>query len=126
MVASEVYSSEVKKTEILNENFRRAIGLWIKETKEVWEGELTEMKIEETENPGEGFERIVSSVIITLKTTKCSKQLKLDGVIYDNIKREKITVGDIIYIEANTGNVKRVGWSDQYAAQFDLETDNYV
>lgn len=38
MVGSEVYSSEVKKTEILMENFRRAIGLRIKETKEVRRG----------------------------------------------------------------------------------------
>lgn len=40
MVGSEVYSSEVKKTEILMENFRRAIGLRIKENKEVYEGEV--------------------------------------------------------------------------------------
>lgn len=40
MVGSEVYSSEVKKTEILMENFRRAIGLRIKEHKEVYEGEV--------------------------------------------------------------------------------------
>lgn len=66
MVASEVYSSEVKKTEILNENFRRAIGLRIKETKEVWEGEVTEIRLEEAENPGEELENIVQSVIITL------------------------------------------------------------
>ena len=37
MVGSEVYSSEVKKTEVLMENFRRAIGLRIKENKEVYE-----------------------------------------------------------------------------------------
>jgi RuvB-like protein 1 (pontin 52) len=73
MVASEVYSSEVKKTEILSENFRRAIGLRIKETKEVWEGEVTEIRLEEAENPGENFEKIVQSVIVTLRTTKCSK-----------------------------------------------------
>ena len=42
MVGSEVFSSEVKKTEVLMENFRRAIGLRIKETKEVYEGEVTE------------------------------------------------------------------------------------
>jgi RuvB-like protein 1 (pontin 52) len=29
------------------ENFRRAIGLRIKETKEVWEGEVAELKPEE-------------------------------------------------------------------------------
>ena len=35
MVGSEVYSSKVKKTEILMENFRRAIVLRNKENKEV-------------------------------------------------------------------------------------------
>ena len=73
MVASEVYSSEIKKTEVLYENFRRAIGLRIKETKEVWEGELNELRLEETENPGEGYEKVVSSIIITLRSSKCSK-----------------------------------------------------
>ncbi|KAG9554014.1 putative RuvB-like 2 protein, partial [Aureobasidium melanogenum] len=38
IVASEVYSTEVKKTEALMENFRRAIGLRVHETKEVYEG----------------------------------------------------------------------------------------
>ncbi|CAE8716345.1 unnamed protein product [Polarella glacialis] len=47
MVGSEVYSSEVKKTEILMENCRRAIGIRIKETKEVYEGEVTELTPEE-------------------------------------------------------------------------------
>ncbi|KAJ0025851.1 hypothetical protein Pint_06996 [Pistacia integerrima] len=37
-VGSEEYSSEVKKTEVLMENFRRAIGLRIKENEEVYEG----------------------------------------------------------------------------------------
>jgi len=54
MVGSEVFSSEVKKTEVLMENFRRAIGLRIKETKEVWEGEVTELKPEEKEDPHGG------------------------------------------------------------------------
>ena len=110
MVGSEVYSSEVKKTEVLNENFRRAIGLRIKETKEVFEGEVVEIKVEESENMTEGFDKVVSSVLITLKTIKGSKQLKMDASIYENLNKEKITVGDVIYIEASTGNVKRVGW----------------
>lgn len=50
MVGSEVYSSEIKKTEVLMENFRRAIGLRIKETKEVYEGEVTEMTPVETDS----------------------------------------------------------------------------
>lgn len=43
MVASEVYSTEVKKTEILMENFRRAIGIKIKEMKEVYEGQVVDL-----------------------------------------------------------------------------------
>ena len=74
MVGSEVYSSEVKKTEILMENFRRAIGLRIKESKEVYEGEVTEITPEETENPLGGYGRTISHVIIGLRTNKGSKQ----------------------------------------------------
>ena len=60
MVGSEVYSSEIKKTEVLMENFRRAIGLRIKETKEVYEGEVTELTPVETENPMGGRDHLKS------------------------------------------------------------------
>ena len=85
MVGSEVFSSEVKKTEILMENFRRAIGLRIKETKEVWEGEVTEIAPEEVEDPHGSYGKVVNSVVVGLKTTKGQKQLKLDPSIYENI-----------------------------------------
>jgi RuvB-like protein 1 (pontin 52) len=111
MVGSEVYSAEIKKTEVLMENFRRAIGLRIKEIKEVYEGEVTELSPEETENPLGGYGKSISHVIIGLKTVNGTKQLKLDPVIY---------------IEANSGAVKRVGRSDVYAAEFDLEAEEYV
>merc|ERR1712093_614327 len=126
MVGSEVYSSEVKKTEVLMENFRRAIGLRIKETKEVYEGEVTELTPEEAENPLGGYGKTIANVVIGLKTTKGTKQLKLDPSIYEAIQKERITVGDIIYIESNTGAVKRVGRSDAYATEFDLEAEEYV
>ena len=126
MVGSEVYSSEVKKTEVLMENFRRAIGLRIKENKEVYEGEVTELSTEETENPLGGYGKTVSHVIIGLKTTKGSKQLRLDPSIYESIQKEKVSVGDVIYIEANSGAVKRVGRSDVYATEYDLDADQYV
>ena len=41
MVGSEVYTAEVKKTEAVADVFRRAIGIRIKETKEIYEGELS-------------------------------------------------------------------------------------
>jgi len=126
MVGSEVYSSEVKKTEILMTNFRRAIGLRIKEVKEVFEGEITQLKPIESESPEAGFEKSVTHVLIGLKTTKGTKSLKLDPSIYESLQKEKVMVGDVIYIEANSGAVKRVGRSDSFATEFDLEAEEYV
>jgi len=126
MVGSEVFSSEIKKTEVLMENFRRAIGLRIKETKEVYEGEVTELSPVETENPMGGYGKTVSHVIIGLKTAKGVKQLKLDPSIYESLQKEKVEIGDVIYIEANSAAVKRQGRSDAYATEFDLEAEEYV
>jgi len=42
------------------------------------------------------------------------------------MQREKVTLGDVIYIEAASGNVRRVGRCDIYAAEFDLEAEEYV
>ncbi|KPI86742.1 putative ruvb-like 1 DNA helicase [Leptomonas seymouri] len=126
MVGSEVYSAEVKKTEVLMENFRRAIGLRIKENKEVYEGEVTELRAEETDNPLGGYGKSISHVVITLKSQKGSKQLKLDAAIYESLEKEKVSVGDVIYIEASSGAVKRVGRSDAYIGDHDLEADEYV
>lgn len=56
-----------------------------------------------------------------LKTTKGSKQLRLDPSIYESLQKEGVSVGDVIYIEANSGAVKRVGRSDAFATEFDLE-----
>nr|VWO97886.1 Type III effector HopAA1-2 [Ganoderma boninense] len=126
MVGSEVYSTEVKKTEVLAEAFRRAIGLRIKETKEVYEGEVTELTPTESENPLSGYGKTVSHVIVGLKTVRGTKQLRLDPSIYEAILKEKIQVGDVIYVEANTGAVKRVGRSDAYASSYDLESETYV
>lgn len=126
ITGSEIYSSEVKKTEALMENFRRAIGLKVRETKEVYEGEVTELTPEEAENPLGSYGKTISTLLIGLKSAKGQKKLRLDPSIYEAIQKERVTVGDVIYIEANTGACKRVGRSDAYATEFDLEAEEYV
>ncbi|KAJ2007782.1 RuvB ATP-dependent DNA helicase pontin [Coemansia thaxteri] len=126
MTGSEVYSSEVKKTEVLMESFRRAISLRVKDTKEVYEGEVTEITPEEAENPLGGYSKTIANVVIGLKTAKGTKQLRLDPSIYESLLKEKVSTGDVVYIEAITGAVKRVGRSDAYATEYDLEADEYV
>lgn len=128
MVGSEVYSSEVKKTSVLMENFRRSIGIKIREQKEVYEGEVTQLQPQETEDPmATGtYKKTISHVIIGLRTAKTTKTLKLDGSIYENIQKQQVSVGDVIYIDANSGAVKRVGRSDNFATDYDLEADEFV
>jgi len=126
MTGSEVYSAEVKKTEALMENFRRAIGLRVQERKEVYEGEVAELTPEESENPLGAYGRTISHLVITLRSSKGTKKLRLDPSIYEAVQKERVRVGDVIYIEANTGAVKRVGRSDAFSTEFDLEAEEYV
>lgn len=126
MVGSEVYSAEVKKTEILMSNFRRAIGLRIKEQKEVYEGEVTAITPVESDVAAAGYGKTISHVHLGLKTTKGTRTLRLDPAIYESLQKEKVQIGDVIYIEAGSGAVKRVGRSDAYATEVDLEAEEYV
>lgn len=126
MVGSEVYSAEVKKTEVLMENFRRAIGLRVKEVKQVFEGEVVSLKPIESQNELAGYGKTITHVLIGLKTSKGVRQLKLDPSIYEGLQREGVRPGDVIYIEANSGAVKRVGRCDVYASEFGLEGEEYV
>ncbi len=101
-------------------------GLRVKEIKEVYEGEVTEIRPEETENSIGGYGKTIAHVILGLKTNKGSKQLKLDAAIYEQLQKERVQPGDVIYIEANSGAVKRIGRSDAFATEFDLEADEYL
>ena len=62
------------------------------------EGEVTELTPCETEDPMGGYGKTVSHVVIGLKTSKGTKQLKMDPSIYESIQKEKVQAGDEIYI----------------------------
>lgn len=126
MAGSEVYSSEVKKTAVLMENFRRSIGLRMKEMKEVWEGEVTVLSPIESENALDGYGKSISHVLLGLRTSKGSKTLKLDPKIYESLQKANVRVGDVVHLEANSGAVKRIGRCDEFVGEFDLEAEEYV
>lgn len=126
MVGSEVFSSEVKKTEILMSNFRRSIGLRIKEMKDIYQGEVTVITPVEGEQQIHGYGRAISHVLLGLKTTKNQKTLKLDPSIFDSIKKQNIKIGDVIHLESATGTVVRLGRCDVHLGQHDISGDNFV
>lgn len=62
------------------------------EVKEIYEGEVTEITPHETSNPTGGYGKTIAYVVIGLKTSKGSKQLKLDPSIYEAIQSEKVII----------------------------------
>ncbi|XP_045146075.1 ruvB-like 1 [Echinops telfairi] len=102
MVGSEVYSTEIKKTEVLMENFRRAIA----------------------------DSQTIAACRLTCTPARPKQNLKvllaLDPSIFESLQKERVEAGDVIYIEANSGAVKRQGRCDTYATEFDLEAEEYV
>ena len=54
-------------------------GLRIKENKEVYEGEVTELTPEEAESQTGGYGKVIASVVIGLKTVK-ARQAVCQGV----------------------------------------------
>jgi RuvB-like protein 1 (pontin 52) len=112
-------------------------GLRIKENKEVYEGEVTELTPEYSEDPAlsaaatanaapSSYGRSVSHVVLGLRAAKGVRQLKLDPSVYDALLKERVAVGDVVYVEAASGAVRRVGRCDAHATEADLEADSYV
>ena len=64
----------------------------MRETKEVYEGEVTELTPEESENPLGGYGKTISHLLIGLKSYKGTKKLRLDQSIYDAIQKERVVV----------------------------------
>ncbi|KAF7680994.1 RuvB-like protein 1 [Astathelohania contejeani] len=123
---SEVYSNEVKKTEILEEALRRSILIRIREVKDVYEGEVVDLQIFEQEDPLKGYTKSVKEIVIALRSSKGSKKLKLSPTLYEAIEKERILVGDVVYIEAGSGIIKRLGRCESHMGDVDLEADQYL
>ena len=90
----------------------------------MYEGEVTELTPEETESAG-GDTAKWCPVVIGLKTVGNQAAQARPHHLRRHAK-ENVRVGDVIYIEANSGSVKRVGRCDAYATEFDLEAEEYV
>lgn len=126
MSGSEIYSNEIKKTEVLQEALRRSILVKMKELKDVYEGEVVELRIVDEENPLRSQSKKVREIFVTLRTNKESKKLKLSPALYEQIDKQKIVNGDVVYIEVNSGVIKKLGRSETHMNDFDLEASAYV
>ncbi len=107
--ASEVYSLEAKKTEVLMRAVRKAMGVRIREVRKVYEGAVREVKVAYGRHPFNPYLRIPREARITLETKDDSLTLTVGEEITSQLLRLGIKRGDLIWIDAETGHVHKVG-----------------
>ncbi len=109
IAGSEIYSSEVKKTEFLTQTLRRAIGVRIHEMRNIYEGKVESLSIDYMQHPYNPYQKVPASATITLKTKKEKKKLRMDQSFAYQLLQQGIEEGDIIQIDADSGRVVKVG-----------------
>ncbi|KAM0680096.1 RuvB ATP-dependent DNA helicase pontin [Glugoides intestinalis] len=97
---------------------RKNVFISIRATRDVYEGEVLEMKHVKDE------EGQLLWIEMTLRTAKASKQITLSKNLAAAISG--VNIGDVMYVEPNVGLVKRLGRSETQVDEYDLEGDRYV
>ena len=108
---SEIYGATIKKTEILTQAMRRAIGLRIFEEREVYEGEVVNIEIEKAQHPYNPYAQVALGAFLRLKTKQEERSLEVGDRVAAQLMRLHIRPGDIIEIDAETGRVTKLGRS---------------
>ncbi len=124
IAGSEIYSSEVKKTEFLTQTLRKAIGVRIHEMRNIYEGKVESLSVDYVQHPYNPYQKIPAEATVTLKTKKEKKRLKMDQSFAMQILQQGIEEGDIIQIDADSGRVVKLGISRDAVEErsFDLSS----
>jgi TBP-interacting protein len=117
IAASEIYSSEVKKTEFLTQSLRKAIGVRIHEMRKIYEGELKEINVEKEAHPYNPYQQVPVSAVVKLKTKDESKKLTMDQTFAMQLIQQGIETGDVVQIDTAGGRIVKLGKSDEAAKE---------
>jgi len=125
MSGSEIYSTELKKTELLMQTLRKSIGVRIKERRVVYEGVVKDLKIRRVKHPYNPYVLIPREAKITLETKDDSVTLTVSQEISEQLIQLGVRVNDVIWIDAETGRVFKEG-KLKGSAQYDLTTERLL
>lgn len=125
---SEIYTSELSKTEVLMQALRKAIGVRIKEKRLVYEGVVRELKIRRVKHPFNPYVLVPREARITLATRDDQLTLNVGEEITAQLLQLGVKRGDYIWIDAETGRVHRVGRVKgiEKARYYDVEAVRYL
>lgn len=117
LTGSEIFSADKDKNEVLKEKFRRALGVKLEEEREVYEGKVVEIDIQQSQGMNPIAQRGAMEASVTLETQDDSRELRLGRQVASQLQQENITRDDIIRIDSESGQVQRLGkakedWED--------------
>ncbi|MGB9703505.1 MAG: RuvB-like domain-containing protein, partial [Candidatus Micrarchaeales archaeon] len=128
LTASEIFSTQLKKTEFLTQVLRKAIGARIHEIRKVYEGEVKEISIEKAQHPYNPYQQIPVGASIRIATKDESKKLTMDQSFAIQLLQQGVETGDIIQIDVDGGKIVKLGKSKEASEQkkVDLTTQEIV
>ncbi len=109
---SQVFSADRDKTDILMESLRKAMGVRVTEMREVYEGEVVSMDVQGGQSsPTPYQQQAPASAKLTLRTEDEEKSLRLGKNVGASLQNKQISEGDVIQVDAETGEIMRQGQS---------------
>lgn len=117
---SEIYSAELKKTEVLTRAMRSAIGVRLREYRRAYEGLVKRLEVKFDRHPYNPWVQVPVEGTLTLKTTSEERTFTIDGSIVTEVLEKGVSEGDVVWIDEETGRVYKVGRSAEAERKFDL------
>lgn len=120
---SEIQGSP-KKTEILMEALRKAMGVRVREQREVVEGKVTELKYLRRRSPLYPHPTL-GGARITVETRDDRGSFTVGPEVAEQLASMGVKVGDVIMIDVETGAVRKLGRAGD-GSRFDIEIERVV
>ena len=124
--ASEVYSAEMKKTEVLMQAMRKAIGVRVHEFRRVYEGVVKKLEVRFDRHPYNPWQQVPVEGKLTLRTRDEERTFSIDGSLVMELLSKGVSEGDVVWIDEETGRVYKVGRSKEAATSYDLTSVRLV
>ncbi|MCE4625852.1 MAG: RuvB-like helicase [Desulfurococcales archaeon] len=122
--ASEVYSVERKKTEVLLQAVRRAIGVRVVEERRVFEGVVVERKFYRGKTPFSPYPVLTGAKLVLETKDEVRRFERLPPEVAAQLLRLRVKKGDVISIDAETLEVRKLGRAKGRGKKlYDVETE---
>ena len=118
---SEIYSAEVKKTEVLMKALRKAIGVRFREKRMVLEGEVDEFEPHYVQHPFNPYQRVIEKAKLTLRTKDEKVTYTIGPEVAEEMVSRGVKRGMVIMIDKENGHVNVLGLSEEAAKELSYD-----